>query len=229
MGFRCVGFSSCGTWGLVALRQVGSSRTRAGAHVACIGRWFLKHCTTREATRCQVLLASFKPLDSPKPDFGLLPYKSQRKVLLVLHPIWVGFLPLEVQRVHWLIQFFFFFNIFYILFFYLFIGCIVSLLLRTGFSLWWLLLLQSMGSRCAGFSSCGARALEHRLSAGSVAVAHGLSCSAACGIFPDQGSNPCPLHGRRILNHCATREALANILLRRSTIHQQWHLLCPQP
>ena len=25
-------------------------------------------------------------------------------------------------------------------------------------------------------------------------MAHGLSCSAACGIFPDQGSNPCPLH-----------------------------------
>ena len=23
---------------------------------------------------------------------------------------------------------------------------------------------------------------------------HGLSCSLACGIFPDQGSNPCPLH-----------------------------------
>ena len=31
-------------------------------------------------------------------------------------------------------------------------------------------------------------------STGSVVVAHGLSCSAACGIFPDQGSNPCPLH-----------------------------------
>ena len=29
---------------------------------------------------------------------------------------------------------------------------------------------------------------------GSVAVAHGPSCSAACGILPDQGSNPCPLH-----------------------------------
>ena len=28
----------------------------------------------------------------------------------------------------------------------------------------------------------------------SVFVAHGLSCSAACGIFPDQGSNPCLLH-----------------------------------
>ena len=25
-------------------------------------------------------------------------------------------------------------------------------------------------------------------------MAHGPSCSAACGIFPDQGSNPCPLH-----------------------------------
>ena len=30
--------------------------------------------------------------------------------------------------------------------------------------------------------------------AGSVTVAHGPSCSATCGIFPDQGSNPCPLH-----------------------------------
>ena len=28
----------------------------------------------------------------------------------------------------------------------------------TGFSLWWLLLLRSMGSRQAGFSSCGTRA-----------------------------------------------------------------------
>ena len=30
--------------------------------------------------------------------------------------------------------------------------------------------------------------------AGSVVVAHGPSCSVACGIFPDQGSNLCPLH-----------------------------------
>ena len=33
-----------------------------------------------------------------------------------------------------------------------------------GFSLRWLLLLRSMGSRRAGFSSCGLWALEHRLS-----------------------------------------------------------------
>ena len=48
----------------------------------------------------------------------------------------------------------------------------------AGLSLSWSLLLRSTGSRCAG----------------SVIVAHGPSCSAACGILPDQGSNPCPLH-----------------------------------
>ena len=49
---------------------------------------------------------------------------------------------------------------------------------RAGLSLSWPLLLRSTGSRHAG----------------SVVVAHGPSCSAACGIFPDQGSNPCALH-----------------------------------
>ena len=48
----------------------------------------------------------------------------------------------------------------------------------VGLSLSRPLLLRSTGSRRAG----------------SVIVAHGLSCSAACGIFPDQGLNPCPLH-----------------------------------
>ena len=54
-------------------------------------------------------------------------------------------------------------------------------------------------SHCSGFS-CGARAPEDVGSIvssrrfqreGSVVVAHGLSCPAARGIFPDQGSNPC--------------------------------------
>ena len=31
-------------------------------------------------------------------------------------------------------------------------------------------------------------------STGSAAVAHGLSCPAACGIVPDQGLSSCPLH-----------------------------------
>ena len=36
---------------------------------------------------------------------------------------------------------------------------------------------------------------EHRpRRAGSVIVAHGPSCSTACGILPDQGLNPCTLH-----------------------------------
>ena len=48
----------------------------------------------------------------------------------------------------------------------------------AGLSLSWPLLLRSTGSRRAG----------------SAVVAHGPSCSAACGISPDQGSNPCPLH-----------------------------------
>ena len=34
--------------GFVALRHVGSSRTRARTHVPCIGRWILNHCATRE-------------------------------------------------------------------------------------------------------------------------------------------------------------------------------------
>ena len=34
----------------------------------------------------------------------------------------------------------------------------------AGFSLQWLLLLRSTGSRCTGFSSCGSQALERRLS-----------------------------------------------------------------
>ena len=51
-------------------------------------------------------------------------------------------------------------------------------------------------SRCAGLSL--SRPLPSRSTGsrrtGSEIVAHGPSCSAACGIFPDQGSNPCPLH-----------------------------------
>ena len=48
----------------------------------------------------------------------------------------------------------------------------------AGLSLSWPLLLRSTGSRRPG----------------SAIVAHGPNRSAACGIFPDQGSNPCPLH-----------------------------------
>ena len=51
-------------------------------------------------------------------------------------------------------------------------------------------------SRCAGLSLSQPLLLRNTGSrrAGSVIVAHGPSCSVACGIFPDQGSTPCPLH-----------------------------------
>ena len=51
-------------------------------------------------------------------------------------------------------------------------------------------------SRCAGLSLSRPLLSWSTSSrrAGSVVVAHGPSCSAACGIFPDRGSNPCPLH-----------------------------------
>ena len=51
-------------------------------------------------------------------------------------------------------------------------------------------------SRCAGLSLSRPLLLRSTSSrrAGSVIVAHGPGCSAACGIFPDQGLNPCPLH-----------------------------------
>ena len=84
-------------------------------------------------------------------------------------------------------------------------------------------------SRCTGLSP--SRPLLSRSTgsrrAGSAAVAHGPSCSTACGILLDQGSNPCPLHwqadsqplhhqgspGRQILNHCApTGKSLLIIL-----------------
>ena len=61
----------------------------------------------------------------------------------------------------------------------------------------------SEASPRGGFSCCGARApgaqalvlaAHGLLSADSVVVVRELSCSAACWIFPDQGSNLCLLH-----------------------------------
>ena len=98
---------------------------------------------------------------------------------------------------------FFFIN----LFIYFIFGCVGSALLHAGFL--WLrragaaLRCNARASQWGGFSCCGAQVpgmqasavVAHGLqSAGSVVVAHRLSCSMACGIFPDQGSNPCPLY-----------------------------------
>ena len=74
-------------------------------------------------------------------------------------------------------------------------GCAGSSLIRMGF-----LSLQHAGptlpcgaqvSHCSGFSCCGAQASG---AWPSVVVSCRLSFCAACGIFPDQGLNPYPLH-----------------------------------
>ena len=72
----------------------------------------------------------------------------------------------------------------------LFVVACRLLVVACGFSL------SSCGTRApgrVGSAVGGMQALSLRCVC-SVVVAHRLSCFAACGIFPDQGSNPCPLH-----------------------------------
>ena len=114
---------------------------------------------------------------------------------------------------------FYFIGSFFILFYFIF-GCAGSSLLRarlslvaasrgysslpcTGFSLKWLLLLRSSGSRCVGFSSCGSRALERRLSSWQRT---GLAALRHVGSSRTRARTHVPHIGRRILNHCTTRE-----------------------
>ena len=75
----------------------------------------------------------------------------------------------------------------------------------AGFSLQWFLLLQlqSVGSRHAGFSSCGMWAQQLWL-AGLVAPWH-------VGSSQTRTRARAPCISRRILNHCATREAPGSI------------------
>ena len=98
---------------------------------------------------------------------------------------------------------FFFKGVFFCLFCFVFnfIYLFIYLWLCWVFvSVWGLSLVVASGghpsSRCGGLSLSRPLLLRSTGSrhAGSVVVAHGPSCSVACGIFPDQGSNPCPLH-----------------------------------
>ena len=110
----------------------------------------------------------------------------------LLHKGWIDFHWFKWSGIliHWLRYQLFIFSYFFKIFI---LGCVGSSFLCEGFlqlrqagatlqrgtwasSLSRPLLLQSTGCRCAG----------------SVIVAHGPSCSAACGILPDQGLNLCP-------------------------------------
>ena len=86
----------------------------------------------------------------------------------------------------------------------------------TVFPLQWLLLLQSMGSRHTGFSSCGMWAQQLWLT-GSTAPAQQLWCTVL--IAPQHvGSSwtrdrtRVPCIGRRILNHCIAREVPGGVI-----------------
>ena len=102
---------------------------------------------------------------------------------------------------HWNCKEFFFFKFTFFLFIYLFVYLFIYLWLCWVFvSVRGLSLVVASGghssSRCASLSLSRSLLLRSTGSrrAGSVVVAHGPSRSAACGIFPDQDSNPCPLH-----------------------------------
>ena len=70
------------------------------------------------------------------------------------------------------------------LFIYFIFGC-------TGFYCAWL----SLASESDLLTALASLIAEHGLqTVGSVVVIHRLSCPLACGIFLDQGLNPCPLH-----------------------------------
>ena len=65
--------------------------------------------------------------------------------------------------------------------------------------------------------------------AGSVVVAHGPSHSAACGIFPDQGSNPCPLHWQadsQPLRHQGRPPKILLLICFSLFVNQAEYLLC---
>ena len=72
-----------------------------------------------------------------------------------------------------------------------------------GFSLQWLLLLRSRGSRRAGFSTCGSRALQCRLSSCGTRA---LVAPRHVGSSRTRDRTRVPCIGRWILNHCTTRE-----------------------
>ena len=82
----------------------------------------------------------------------------------------------------------FIFNFIYLFNLFIF-GCVGSSLWCAGFSLRWLLLLRSTGSRRAGLGSCGLVAPRH------------------VGSSWTRARTRVSYIGRQILSHCATREA----------------------
>ena len=84
-------------------------------------------------------------------------------------------------------------------------------------------------SRCAGLSLSRPLLLWSTSSrhAGAVVVAQGPSCSAACGIFPDQGPNPCPLHWQTESQPLCHQGSPCNYILKRENLLVQEQYFLP--
>ena len=133
----------------------------------------------------------------PMPHQDIFPYFKFNFHLELTFCYWWKRKPSYLGLLSSFFFFFFFFKDFFFLKIYL---LIVSLLCWVFVSVLGFPVVAASGgyssSRCAGLSLLRPLLLRSTGSrrAGSVVVAHGPSCSAACGIFPDQGANPCPLH-----------------------------------
>ena len=86
-----------------------------------------------------------------------------------------------------------------------------------GFSLQWLLLLRSTGSRRVGFSSCGMWAQQLWLAGSRVQAQQlwrtGLVAPWHVGSSRDRARTRVPCIGRQIPNHCTTREAPTYVII----------------
>ena len=113
---------------------------------------------------------------------SLLPFgcKQVRLIMKALHQLTSSFLKIYFQ-LRWVFI----------------AACALSLVAASGgYSLWWLLLLWSTGSRSVGFSSCSMRA-QQLWCAGSRPQAQQLwrtGSVAPWHVGSSQGLNPCPLH-----------------------------------
>ena len=96
----------------------------------------------------------------------------------------------------------------------------------------WLSLVSESGGNSLEFwaSHCATSTAKRGLQGteASVVAAHRLSYPAACGIFPDQGSNLCfPCIGRQTANPWTTREVLFFYLYRdKELLNRDYHLPC---
>lgn len=95
-------------------------------------------------------------------------------------------------------------------------GLFLSMVSR-GYSLWWCaglslqqLLLQTMGSRYLGFSSCSSRVLEGRLS--SCGTRSWAQLPMACRIFSDQGRTRVPALASGLPTTQSPRKSLHSLL-----------------